>query len=174
MRDPGRRPHVGEPTRRAYGDQVESVWDYPRPPRLERSPARVTVTHAGRTVADSDRCWRVLETSHPPVFYVPRADIAAGVLQAARGRSFCEFKGTAGYWDLVVGDIRVADAGWSYEQPSPGYGELAGAVAFYPGRVDECRVHGEVVRAQEGDFYGGWITAEIEGPFKGAPGTSGW
>ena len=153
---------------------MESVWDYPRPPRAERSAARVTVVHAGAAIADSDRCWRVLETSHPPVYYVPRDDIAAGVLQPATGRSYCEFKGTATYWDLVVGDIRVAQAGWSYEQPSPAYREIAGAVAFYPSRVDECRVAGELVRPQEGDFYGGWITADITGPFKGGPGTAGW
>jgi len=153
---------------------VESVWDYPRPPRVERSAARVTVTHAGRVVADTSRCLRVLETSHPPVYYVPREDIAPGVLRAAAGRSFCEFKGTASYWDLVAGDSAAADAAWSYEHPAAGYEQLAGAVAFYPGRVDECRVGGEVVRAQEGDFYGGWITADIAGPFKGGPGTRGW
>ncbi|AGZ41755.1 DUF427 domain-containing protein [Actinoplanes friuliensis] len=153
---------------------MESVWDYPRPPRLERSAARVTVTHAGVVVARSDRCLRVLETSHPPVYYVPREDITPDVLVAARGRSFCEFKGNASYWDLVVGEVRVPEAGWSYERPSPAYADLTGAVAFYPGRVDECRVGDEVVRAQEGDFYGGWITADITGPFKGAPGTMGW
>ena len=122
---------------------------------------------------DIDRCWRVLETSHPPVYYVPRDDIAAGVLEPAPGRSYCEFKGTASYWDLVVGDTRVPRAGWSYERPSPAYREIAGAVAFYPSRV-ECRVAGELVRPQEGDFYGGWITADIIGPFKGGPGTTGW
>ncbi|MBB4742281.1 uncharacterized protein (DUF427 family) [Actinoplanes octamycinicus] len=153
---------------------MESVWDYPRPPRLERTAARVTVVHAGQTIVDSDRCWRVLETSHPPVYYVPRADIAAGVLQPAAGRSYCEFKGDASYWDLVVGDSRVARAGWSYEQPTAAYRAIAGAVAFYPSRVDECRVAGELVRPQEGDFYGGWITADIVGPFKGGPGTMGW
>jgi uncharacterized protein (DUF427 family) len=153
---------------------MESVWDYPRPPRLERTSARITVLHAGVRVVDSDRCWRVLETSHPPVYYVPRADIAPGALEAARGRSVCEYKGTAGYWDLVVGDVRVAGAAWSYEHPTASFAELAGAVAFYPSRVDECRVDGELVRAQEGDFYGGWITDDITGPFKGAPGTMGW
>ncbi len=151
---------------------MESVWDYPRPPRLERSAARVTVLHAGRTIADSTRCLRVLETSHPPVYYVPRADIAAGVLVPGAGRSVCEFKGVARYWDLTVGP--VAQAGWSYERPVAAFAELAGAVAFYPSRVDECRVDGELVRAQEGDFYGGWITAGITGPFKGGPGTTGW
>ena len=153
---------------------MESVWDYPRPPRLERSPNRVTIVHHGITVADSDRCWRVLETSHPPVYYVPREDIAAGLLESAAGSSFCEFKGTASYWDLVVGDTRVREAAWSYEHPDPGYADLTGAIAFYPGRVDACTVAGERVRPQEGDFYGGWITDDITGPFKGAPGTRGW
>ncbi|MEV4708122.1 DUF427 domain-containing protein [Actinoplanes sp. NPDC049316] len=153
---------------------MESVWDYPRPPRVERSAALVTVTHAGQVIAESRRCLRVLETSHPPVYYVPRDDIAPGVLRAADGQSWCEFKGTASYWDLVVGDSEVPAAAWSYERPSRGYEQLTGAVAFYPGRVGECRVDGEVVRAQEGDFYGGWITADITGPFKGGPGTRGW
>jgi len=153
---------------------MESVWDYARPPRVESCAARVTVVHEGKVIVDSDRCWRVVETSHPPVYYVPRDDIAAGVLDPAAGRSYCEFKGTASYWDLVVGDTRVLRAGWSYQRPSPAYSEIAGAVAFYPGRVDECRVAGELVRPQEGDFYGGWITDDIIGPFKGGPGTMGW
>lgn len=155
---------------------MESVWDYPRPPRLERSAARVTITHAGVAVAASDRCHRVLETSHPPVFYVPFADVAPGLLRPAAGRSFCEFKGIAAYWDLAVGGAVpvVAAAAWSYPDPTPEYADIAGAVAFYPSRVDECRVDGEVVRPQEGDFYGGWITADVIGPFKGGPGTTGW
>ncbi|MEU4159938.1 DUF427 domain-containing protein [Actinoplanes sp. NPDC026670] len=153
---------------------MESVWDYPRPPRVERTTVRVTIVNSGLVVADSVRCLRVLETSHPPVFYVPRDDIADGVLEAAAGHSYCEFKGVATYWDLVVGEIRVPRAGWSYERPAPGYDELTSAVAFYPSRVGECRVGGELVRPQEGDFYGGWITADITGPFKGGPGTTGW
>jgi uncharacterized protein (DUF427 family) len=153
---------------------MESVWDYPRPPRLERSSARVTVRHAGHIVVDSDKCLRVLETSHPPVYYVPWDEVAPGALRAATGRSFCEYKGVAGYWDLVVGDVVAASAGWSYPKPSPAYADLTGAVAFYPSRVDECRVGGELVRAQAGDFYGGWITDDIQGPFKGGPGTAGW
>jgi uncharacterized protein (DUF427 family) len=153
---------------------MESVWDYPRPPRVERVPKRVTIVHAGRTVVDSDRCLRVLETSHPPVYYVPRDDIAEGVLEPGEGRSFCEFKGVAGYWDLVAGGTRVPQAGWSYESPVPAYAELKGFVAFYPSRVDECRVGDDLVRPQEGDFYGGWITPDITGPFKGGPGTMGW
>jgi uncharacterized protein (DUF427 family) len=159
---------------RRYGVGVESVWDYPRPPRLEHSAARITVTHTGQSIVDSRRCLRVLETSHPPVYYVPREDIAAGVLEPATGSSYCEFKGMASYWDLVVTGVRVPQVGWSYEQPTKPYADLTGAVAFYASRVDECRVDGELVQAQEGDFYGGWITAGITGPFKGAPGTLGW
>jgi len=153
---------------------MESVWDYPRPPRIERSTAHVTVTHAGRLIAGTRRSLRVLETSHPPVYYIPADDVEPGVLERGAGRSFCEFKGTAGYWDVSIEGHRVPAAGWSYEKPAPPYAELAGAVAFYPGRVDECRVDGELVRPQEGDFYGGWITDDITGPFKGAPGTLGW
>jgi uncharacterized protein (DUF427 family) len=152
---------------------MESVWDYPRPPRLEQSAKRVRIVHGGVTVVDSDRCWRVLETSHPPVYYVPRSDIAVPLNQAA-GHSYCEFKGNATYWDLVVGDEVVANAAWSYESPSPAYADLTGALAFYPSRVDECEVDGERVRPQDGDFYGGWITADITGPFKGGAGTVGW
>lgn len=154
---------------------MESVWDYPRPPRLERSARRVTVRHAGVLVADSVNSWRVLETSHPPVHYIPRADVDAELLRENPGeRSFCEFKGFATYWDLVTPGARVVRAAWSYPEPSPAYTALAGALAFYPSRVDECRLDDELVRAQEGDFYGGWITAEITGPFKGGPGTTGW
>lgn len=153
---------------------MESVWGYPRPPRVEPVRKRVTIVHAGQTIVDSDRCLRVLETSHPPVYYVPRDDIAEGVLEPGEGRSYCEFKGVAGYWDLVVGGTRVPQAGWSYERPVPAYAEIEGFVAFYPSRVDECRVGGERVVPQEGDFYGGWITPEITGPFKGGPGTRGW
>ncbi|GAB7045766.1 DUF427 domain-containing protein [Catenuloplanes indicus] len=154
---------------------MESVWDYPRPPRLERTARRVVVRHAGVVVAESINCWRVLETSHPPVYYVPRTDITPGLLHRDPDhRSFCEFKGVATYWDLVTPGNRVARAAWSYEEPSPAYAELTGALAFYPSRVDECRVDDDIVQAQEGDFYGGWITPDVTGPFKGGPGTRGW
>jgi len=152
---------------------MESVWGYPRPPRVERTAKRIRVVHGGVTVADSNRCRRVLETSHPPVYYIPRDDVA-DVLRLGTGRSYCEFKGTATYWDLAVGDAVQRAAAWSYEDPTPPYAELVHAIAFYPGRVDECTVDGERVRAQPGDFYGGWITGDITGPFKGPPGTSGW
>ena len=162
----------------------ESVWDYPRPPRVEASGRRVRVVFAGLTIADSSRALRVLETSHPPVYYVPLEDVAAGVLVPARKRTWCEFKGEAAYFDVVAGGdavngdssgVRVAaGAAWHYPHPANGYEALAGHVAFYPGRMDACFVDDEQVQPQKGDFYGGWITAEIEGPFKGGPGTRGW
>jgi uncharacterized protein (DUF427 family) len=135
---------------------------------------RVVVEVAGRVVADTTRAIRVCETSHPPVYYVPREDVADGVLERAPGASWCEWKGAATYWDVVVAGRRARAAAWSYEQPSPGYEHLRGAVAFYPGRVERASVDGEVVRAQPGDFYGGWITGEVTGPFKGGPTTLRW
>jgi uncharacterized protein (DUF427 family) len=152
----------------------ESVWDYPRPPRVEASPRRVRVVFADQLIVDTKRAVRVLETSHPPVYYVPLDDVQSEFLVPSRHRTFCEFKGTASYVDLVVGDRRSGNAGWLYEHPSKGFEQLAGTVAFYPGRVDRCLVDEEIVRPQEGDFYGGWITDEITGPFKGGPGTRGW
>jgi len=152
----------------------ESVWDYPRPPSAEVTPRHVVVEVGGRVVADTTRAVRVCETSHPPVFYVPRDDIAEGVLEQAGGRSLCEWKGAATYWDVVVDGRRVPGAGWSYEEPAPGYEHLRGAVAFYPARVDRALVDGEVVRPQPGHFYGGWITDEVVGPFKGGPGSLWW
>jgi uncharacterized protein (DUF427 family) len=154
----------------------ESVWDYPRPPRLEATTKRIRLIHAGATLADTTAALRILETSHPPVYYLPLAAIAPGVLRRSVSReSFCEFKGLAAYWDLVVaGAVPVRDAGWSYERPARGYEALAGFVAFYASRVDECWVEDERVIPQAGDFYGGWITSDLRGPFKGAPGTRGW
>jgi len=152
----------------------ESVWDYPRPPRVEASSRRVRVEFAGVTIVDTGRAVRVLETSHPPVYYVPPDEVRADVLAPSPRRTFCEFKGAASYWHLVLGDRQSPDAGWSYEDPSPGYETLTGMIAFYPGRVDHCSLDEEPVTAQEGDFYGGWVTPEIFGPFKGGPGTVGW
>ncbi|MEU2349457.1 DUF427 domain-containing protein [Modestobacter sp. NPDC049651] len=156
------------------GPGQESVWSYPRPPSATVTPRRVEVTLGGLLVAATTRAVRVCETSHPPVFYVPRDDVADGVLQRAAGSSWCEFKGTATYWDAVVDGVRHPAVAWSYERPSPGYELLRGAVAFYPSKVDAATVDGERVRPQAGDFYGGWITAEVVGPFKGEPGTRGW
>jgi uncharacterized protein (DUF427 family) len=156
-------------------NEIESVWDYPRPPRLERTGARLRVVHRGVVLADTTRGLRILETSHPPVYYLPPGDIAMEHLRASAQRgSFCEFKGVASYWDVVVGEEVSRAAGWSYAAPAPGYAALKDHVAFYASRVDECSVDGEIVAAQAGDFYGGWITSRVKGPFKGPPGTMGW
>jgi uncharacterized protein (DUF427 family) len=152
----------------------ESVWDYPRPPALERSHEHVVVEFAGEVVADTRGAWRVLETSHPPTYYIPREDVRTDLLAANHRRTVCEYKGEASYADLVVGDRRVPDACWWYEHPTPRFQAMAGAIAFYPSRVDACRVDGEVARSSGGDFYGGWITSRVAGPFKGGPGTMWW
>ena len=154
--------------------QTESVWDYPRPPRLEKSDEHVLVTHRGRVLVDTRSAYRVLETSHPPSYYLPLADTDTSLLKPVPGETFCEFKGVASYADLVVGSERIPRAVWWYENPTPGFLELIDHIALYPGQVDECLVDGEVVQAQQGDFYGGWITSRVTGPFKGAPGTLGW
>ncbi len=152
---------------------TESVWDYPRPPKVEPDERRVIVKAADRTLADTTRAVRVLETSHPPVFYLPDTDVDFTLLVPSPHTTFCEYKGRAVYWDVQAGADRIAQAGWSYPDPSPGFEMIKDWIAFYPSRV-QCTVDGETVRPQEGGFYGGWITAEIVGPFKGAPGTSGW
>ena len=156
------------------GPGQESVWDYPRPPALRPLEARVVVRLGGGVVADTTAALVVLETSHPPSVYLPPDAFAPGVLRAAGGRSFCEFKGTAGYVDLVGPDGSVAEqVGWTYPRPTPAFADLAGFVSLYPGRVG-CTVDGERVRPQGGDFYGGWVTDAVVGPWKGAPGTRGW
>ncbi|REJ73430.1 MAG: DUF427 domain-containing protein [Acidobacteria bacterium] len=166
------------------GAGQESVWDYPRPPRIEAERRLVTVDFGGRRLARSERAWRVLETASPPTVYLPRRDVDLSLLEPAPGRSRCEWKGTASYWRLHAGfDLpaaggaeAAADSGpvaWSYEDPTPAFRELAGTLSFYPSRVT-CRLGGEVVRPQAGGFYGGWVTDEIVGPFKGDPGTGGW
>ena len=156
------------------GPGQESVWDYPRPPRLEPVDAALRVEFAGELVAASRNGWRVLETSHPPVYYIPRADVRAALLRAAPGHSLCEFKGQARYWSLVAGARRAERAAWSYAQPTPAFEPIRDHLAFYASRVDACWVGDERVTPQAGDFYGGWITANILGPFKGPPGTLGW
>ncbi|MFF3595599.1 DUF427 domain-containing protein [Kitasatospora indigofera] len=154
---------------------AESVWDYPRPPAVRAAPGRlVEVWFGGRLVASTRHAVRVLETSHPPVYYLPAADVATELLTPAGAVSYCEWKGQARYWDLGVGDRRAPESAWSYPEPLPGYREIREMFAFYPGRMDRCTVDGETVRAQEGDFYGGWITAEITGPYKGGPSTTAW
>lgn len=154
---------------------TESVWDYPRPPRVEPSDEHVVVTHRSVVLADTTASLRVLETSHPPTYYLPRAAFTEGVLRRGQtGASWCEWKGSADYFDLVVGDEVLAAVAWTYPTPSAGFEALADHVALYPGRVDQCTVDDEVVEPQPGSFYGGWITSRVTGPFKGSPGTSGW
>lgn len=153
---------------------MESVWDYPRPPAVKPSEARVKVELSGIVLADTCRALRVLETSHPPTWYLPMADVRMDLLVPNRRRSICEFKGQARYWDAVVQGRRRASVAWSYPEPWPGYEVLAEHLCFYPSRVDACFVDGEQVQAQAGDFYGGWITSNVTGPFKGGPGTLGW
>ncbi len=153
---------------------TESVWDYPRPPRVEPTTRRIRIEAGGRSIVDTTHAQRVLETSHPPVYYVPPGDVAPGVLEPNPRRTFCEFKGVAHYWDVVVDGRRLEAAAWSYPEPSSGYGAITDHLAFYPSRMDACFVDDELVTPQEGDFYGGWITSDITGPFKGGTGTSGW
>lgn len=152
----------------------QSVWDYPRPPALAPEARRVRVVLNGETIADSTRAMRVLETSHPPGIYIPPIDITPGVLVTNPRVTLCEWKGRAVYWDASVGATTATAAGWSYPDPTPTFIELRDFISFYPSRVDACYVGDEQVRAQDGDFYGGWITNEIVGPFKGGAGTWGW
>jgi uncharacterized protein (DUF427 family) len=154
---------------------VERVWDYPRPPAVEPCGARVRVELGGEVLADSRAALRVLETSHPPTIYVPLADVRQDLLVPSRARTtWCEFKGAATYVDASAGGQRIHAVGWTFPSPSPGYEALRDHIAFYPGRVDAAWLGGERVVAQPGDFYGGWITRDLVGPFKGAPGTLGW
>jgi uncharacterized protein (DUF427 family) len=165
-----RRPQRIEP-----GPGQESVWDYPRPPRVERSSSLVRVEHAGRTVAETTSALRVLETSQPPAYYLPPDDIDLDLLVGADRQTYCEWKGVARYYDLAVpGKPVVRGAAWSYPAPTAGYELLVDHLAFYPQLVDACFVDGERVDANEGSFYGGWVTSAIVGPFKGGPGTTGW
>ncbi len=156
------------------GPGQESVWDYPRPPRLEQTPRRLEVVFAGQVVADSVRGWRVLETSHPPVYYLPPGDVRTDLLRSAGGGSFCEWKGRARYWDLVVGNREARKVAWSYPDPTASFAPIRDHLAFYADPMDACRVDGAAVTPQPGGFYGGWITPDVVGPFKGGPGSWGW
>ena len=154
--------------------EKESVWDYPRPPKVEQVSSHITVTHLGQQLVSTSQAVRVLETSHPPSYYLPISDFADGVLVAVSGQSYCEFKGAASYFDLVVDGKTISRAAWTYENPNRGFESLKGKVALYASKVDQCVVGDEIVMPQDGDFYGGWITSNLVGPFKGAPGTMGW
>jgi uncharacterized protein (DUF427 family) len=156
------------------GLPYESVWSFPRPPEVRPEPRLVTVSAGGITIASSERAVRVCETAGGPVVYLPEADIVPGTLRpSSGGGSFCEWKGVASYFDVVAGQQVIPRAAWRYHQPSPGFERLAGCYSFYPALV-ECRLGDEVARPQAGGFYGGWITADVVGPFKGSPGSWGW
>jgi uncharacterized protein (DUF427 family) len=157
------------------GPGQESVWDYPRPPRIEPTTDLVVVEHAGRRIVETTRALRVLETSQAPAFYLPADDVDADLVIASTHRTFCEWKGQAHYWHIAVpGSPVVHDAAWSYPDPRAGFEPIAGHLAFYPQRVDACFIDGEQVRPNDGGFYGGWVTSRVVGPFKGGAGTAGW
>ena len=152
----------------------QSVWDYPRPPRVERVDERVRVEFAGVVIARSERALRVVETSSPPCYYVPPQDVLGDPLVDSASTSFCEWKGIARYLSLRVGDRQAIDAAWTYPDPDPGYEVLRDHLAFFASRVDACYVGDALVRAQPGAYYGGWITPDVVGPFKGELGTEDW
>jgi uncharacterized protein (DUF427 family) len=156
------------------GPGQESVWDYPRPPRLEPTGNEIEVVLGGQLITRTTAAMRVLETSHPPTYYLPMSDFVSGSLRSADGGSLCEWKGQASYFDVVGGGVVARRAAWHYPSPTPAYAAILGHVALYPGAMERCTVDGEVVSAQPGGFYGGWVTSKIVGPFKGAPGTMLW
>ncbi len=166
MRRPRPQPHP-------VGPGQESAWDYPRPPRLEQSHRHVVVRLGDVTLADTRRAWRVMETSHPPSWYLPADDVAMQHLRPGEGRSLCEWKGQADYLDVAVDEVLLPRVAWRYRHPVPAFAPIAGHIAFYPGAV-ECTVDDQPVQAQPGGFYGGWITPDVVGPFKGDEGTWGW
>jgi uncharacterized protein (DUF427 family) len=152
-----------------------SVWTFPRPPRLESVDRHVVVVFGGEPIAEARTALLVLETSHPPTWYLPRTAFRAGALRDAAGSSFCEWKGTAAYLDVLGGGGRVAlRAAWHYPRPAPAFAALVDHVALYAGPMDACVVDGQRVVPQPGGFYGGWITSDVSGPFKGEPRSSGW
>jgi uncharacterized protein (DUF427 family) len=152
----------------------ESVWDYPRPPRLEDSRRRIQVIFNGVVIADTQRARRVLETSHPPVYYIPPEDVRLEYLTTTDRTTFCEWKGQAAYYSITVGEQTAANVAWFYPRPIAAFASIKDYIAFYPSKMEACLVDGERVQSQPGDFYGGWITHEIVGPFKGGAGTAGW
>lgn len=167
---------MARPTPQQPRPGQESVWDYPRPPRVEADGRRVEVVCDGVTVIDTTDAVRVLETSHPPTWYLPVGALRGAHLRPTGRTTACEYKGRARYFDIVADDDRVLAAGaaWGYPHPTPGYEALADRFTVHPDRVHQCRVDGQPVQGQAGGFYGGWITDDIVGPFKGEPGTLGW
>jgi uncharacterized protein (DUF427 family) len=165
---------MAEPSRVEPAPGQESVWDYPRPPRLEPSRRRLRVIVDGVVVAESNRAVRVLETASPPTYYVPPEDVRTDLLEPAEGQTVCEWKGTASYFHVQAGDRGRRKAAWTYPDPKAEFSEIRDFIAFYPGRVDAAYLGDERVRPQPGRYYGGWVTDEIVGPFKGEPGTETW
>lgn len=156
------------------GPGQESVWDYPRPAVAQATTSHILISHGGVVIADTVRAVRALETSHPPSYYVPPSDIAPGRVRRAGGGSFCEWKGQAVYWDVLIDGLVLPQVAWSYPNATGPFETLRDHLAFYAGAFDRCSVDGEPVIAQEGGFYGGWITSRVSGPFKGGPGSQGW
>ena len=167
-------PRVRPPNIVRPGPGQESVWDYPRPPRLEQCGSQVEGVFGGVTIAVTRAPLRVLETSHPPNYYFPPDSVIPGIFRGSIKTSWCEWKGEARYFSVVHRGKAVADAVWYYPDPLPGYEALAGYYAFYPALMEACIVDAEVVLPQPGGFYGGWITSNVVGPFKGEPGSMGW
>ena len=164
----------GRPTPDPVGPGEESVWDYPRPPRLEPVRQRLRVVLGGAVIAETEAGFRVLETSHPPTYYLPPGEIVAGTLANPRRGGICEWKGQAVLFDVRDGDRLIPAAAWAYPDPTPDFRAIADYVAFYAGPMEACFVGPDRVTPQPGTFYGGWITPGVVGPFKGGPGTMGW
>jgi uncharacterized protein (DUF427 family) len=163
-----------QPQRIEPGPGQESVWDYPRPPRVEASQKRVQIVFNDVVIADTTQAQRVLETSHPPVYYIPPEAIQPAYFHPTTQTTFCEWKGIANYFTITLGNKTAPNAAWVYHNPTPHFAAIQNHIAVYPSRMDSCYLDGEQVQAQPGDFYGGWITQDIIGPFKGEPGTWGW
>lgn len=162
------------PQRIEPGPGQESVWDYPRPPRIELTKKPTKVVFNGTVIAASKQAKRVLETSHPPVYYFPPEDVHQEYLQPIPRRTFCEWKGPASYFTVKVGERQAEAAAWCYSQPTETFEPIRNYIAFYPSQMEACYLGDEQVQPQKGDFYGGWITSDIVGPFKGGMGTWGW
>lgn len=152
----------------------ESVWNYPRPPKLERIHKQMRVEFGGMVLAETTQGFRLLETGIPPVYYFPSTDVRIAYLMLSPRQTVCEWKGIARYWSIKIGKRVALDAAWSYPYPREEYEAIGNFLAFYPGKVDACYVGKQKVMAQPGEFYGGWITPKILGPFKGEPGTEFW
>ncbi len=153
---------------------MESVWDYPRPPLLENTSALLQVYVNDQLLAETRRGYRVLETSHPPVYYFPPEDIKMEMLVKSDHSTYCEWKGKGRYYHFQNGEQQISNLAWFYDKPFEKFNAIKNYLAFYAGKADQCLVDGEVVIAQPGQFYGGWITSNIKGPFKGVPGSLGW